>query len=224
MGLLLVLGLSLSVTCPLCKAEVDKEDSSEGLPKDYAKNYLVARHSMSRDKKFAVIYPTLDFSESKDAKDLVVALEPFSVLAALPTEDFYFQNKSNSGIVGERVRDNSVALIVIESKWGPGDVFALEMEGDKVKRTTNVLQKLRELLLPKFRATKKKPYNDSYPFIFEPATDYEPCTMDRNKTVDLDLTATNDPKSTSDHPWRIRVKTEWDIASAKFTSVKESKK
>lgn len=39
---------------------------------------------MSRDKKFAVIYPTLEFSESKEGKDFLVALEPFSVLAPLP--------------------------------------------------------------------------------------------------------------------------------------------
>ena len=224
MGLLLVLGLALGLTRPLCKAEVDKKDSAEGLPDDYADHYLVAQHTMSRDKKFAVIYPTLDFSKSKDAKNLVVALEPFSVLAALPTEDIYFQNKSDCGIVGEWVRDNSVGMIVLEGKWGPSDVFAVEMDGDKVKRMTNVLQKLRELLLPKFRAAKKKPYNDHYPFIFEPATDYESCTMDRNKTVDLDLKATNDPKSISNHPWRMLVNVKWDIAEAKFTSVKESKK
>src|ERR1043166_9905711 len=101
MGLLVVLGLSLSFTRSICNAEEDKPDSAAGLPEEYAKNYLVAQHTMSRDKKFAVIYPTLDFSESKDAKNLVVALEPFGVLAALPTEDIYFQNKSNCGIVGE---------------------------------------------------------------------------------------------------------------------------
>jgi len=220
--MLLILGLSLSLTHPLCKAEEEKQDSAEGLPENYAKNYLVARYTMSRGKKFAVIYPTLDFSESKDAKDFLVALEPFSVLTALPADDPYFQNKSHGGIGAQWSTDDSVALITLESKWGPGDVFVVELAGGKVKRTTNVLQKLTQLLLPKFRAAmpKKKAYNDNYQFIFEPGDDYEPCTLGGNKTVELNLSATNDPKSISDHPWRVRVKAEWDIAAAKFTSQK----
>ena len=224
-ALLLLLGLSLSLTRPLCKAEEEREDSAEGLPENYAKNYLVARHTMSRDKKFAVIYPTLDFSESKDAKDFLVALKPFRVLATLPTDDPYFQNRSHGGISAQWSEDNNVALIKLESKWGPGDVFVVELAGGKVKRTTNVLQKLTQLLLPKFRAAmpKQKAYNDNYQFVFEPGDDYEPCTLGGNKTVELNLSATNDPKSISDHPWRVRVKAKWDIAAAKFTSQKITK-
>ena len=224
-ALLLLLGLSLSLTHPLCKAEEEREDSAEGLPENYAKNYLVARYTMSPDKKFAVIYPTLDFSESKDAKDFLVALEPFSVLAALPTDDPYFQNKNHGGISAQWSEDDSVALIKLESKWGPGDVFVVELAGGKVKRTTNVLQKLTQLLLPKFRAAmpKKKAYNDNYQFVFEPGDDYEPCTLGGNKTVELNLSATNDPKSISDHPWRTRIRAEWDIAAAKFSSQKITK-
>jgi hypothetical protein len=217
--------LSLSLTRPLCKAEEERQDSAEGLPENYAKNYLVARHTMSPDKKFAVIYPTLDFSDSKDAKDFLVALKPFRVLAALPTDDPYFQNRSHGGISAQWSEDDSVALIKLESKWGPGDVFVVELTGGKVKRTTNVLQKLTQLLLPNFRASmpKKKAYNDNYQFVFEPGDDYEPCTLGGNKTVALNLSATNDPKSMSDHPWRVRVKAEWDIAAAKFTSQKTTK-
>jgi hypothetical protein len=91
-----------------------------------------------------------------------------------------------------------------------------------VKRTTNVLQKLTQLLLPKFRAAKPKKaaYNDNYKFIYVPGDDYEPCTFGGNKTVELNLSATNDPKSISDHPWKVRVKAKWDIAQAKFVSQK----
>jgi hypothetical protein len=217
--------LSFTVGLMLCAgsvsvAEEGEKDSAKGLPPEYARNYLVAQSTMSPDKKLAVIYPTLDFSESKDAKDFLVALEPFSVLAALPTKYPYFQNKNHGGISAQWSEDDSVALITLESKWGPGDVFVVEIAGGKVKRTTNVLQKLRLLLLPKFRAAmpKKKAYNDNYEFIFEPGDDYEPCTLGGNKTVELNLSATNDPKSISEHPWSMRIKAEWDIAQAKFVS------
>jgi hypothetical protein len=203
-------------------AEESGEDSAAGLPPEYAENYLVARSTMSRDEQFAVIYPTLEFSESKEAKDFLVALKPFSVLAPLPTEEPYFQNQNHGGISAQWSEDDKVALIKLESKWGPGDVFVVELAGGKVKRTTNVLQKLTQLLLPKFRAAmpKKEAYNDNYQFIYEPGDDYEPCTLGGNKTVELNLSATNDPKSISDHPWRVRVKAQWDIAQANFISQK----
>ena len=208
----------LTLSAGSVRAAEESKDSAEGLPDEYAKNYLVARSTMSRDKNFAVIYPTLDFAESKEAKNMLVALNPFQVLATLPTDDPHFQNKSHGGISAQWSEDGSVALIVLESKWGPGDVFLVELAGGKVTRTTNVLQKLTQLLLPKFRAAKKGPYNDNYQFVYEPGDDYEPCTLDRNKAVMLTLSATNDPKGVSARPWRLRVKARWDIAQAKFVS------
>ena len=219
----LIIGLALCAGS-VSAAEESGKDSAEGLPPEYAKNYLVARSTMSPGGKFAVMYPTLEFSESKEAKDFLVALEPFSVLAPLPAEAPYFQNKNHGGITAQWSEDDTVALIKLERKWGPGDVFVVEMAGGKVKRTTNVLQKLTQLLLPKFRAArpKKKAYNDNYndQFIFEPGDDYEPCTLGGNKTVQFNLSATNDPKGISDNPWRVRVKAQWDIAQAKFVSLK----
>jgi hypothetical protein len=203
-------------------AEEGGEDSAAGLPEDYAKNYLVARNTMSPDKKFAIIYPTLNFSDNKEAKDCLVALEPFRILKALPAVEPYFQNKSHGGISAQWSEDNSVALIKLESKWGPGDVFVVELADGKVKRTTNVLQKVTELLRPKFRAAKPKPesYNGNYDFIFDSGDDSESCALRGSKTVELTLSATNDPKGMTKHPWTVLVKAEWDIAQAKFTTQK----
>ncbi|HVF71587.1 MAG TPA: hypothetical protein VM940_08260 [Chthoniobacterales bacterium] len=211
-----------SASSLLRAADEGEQDSAAGLPALYAQNYLVAKSTISRDGKLAVIYPTLEFSDSKEAKDMVVSLEPFQVLGTLPTDDPYFQNKSHGAISAQWSEDGSVALITLESKWGPGDVFVVELADGKVKRTTNVLEKLTKLLLPSFRAStsKKESYNDNYPFIFEPGNDYEPCTLAGNKAVKLNLSATNDPKSISKHPWRKRIQAEWDIAGAKFTSQK----
>ena len=111
----LFLGLALDAGS-IGAAEESREDSAEGLPEQYAENYLVARSTMSRDKKFAVIYPTLEFSESKEAKDFLVALKPFSVLAPLPTDEPYFQNKNHGGISAQWSEDDNVALIKLESK------------------------------------------------------------------------------------------------------------
>jgi len=218
--LTLVTGLALN-TRGVLAAEESAEDSAAGLPAAYAKNYLVANSTMSPDKKFAVIYPTVDFSESKEAKDMLVALNPFSLLAKLPAADLYFQNRSNGGISAQWAKDGSVALIVLDSKWGPGDMFVVELSDGKVKRLTNLDQKLRQLVLPLYKSAKKKPekYNDNYDFIFEQG-DNDPCTLEGNRLVKFDLSATNDPKGVSDRPWTVQIKAEWDIAAGKFTSQK----
>ena len=192
-----------------------------GLPESYAKNYLIARSTMSPDEKFAVIYPTLEFSESKEAKDFLVALNPFRMLAPLPTKDPYFQNKNHGRIGADWSSDGSAALITLDRKWGPGDVFLVELSGGEVKRVTNLLEKVRNLLRPKFRAAKPKPeaYNDGTDFIFE-QEEGSACSFEGNRLVKIDTKATNDPKDVSKRPWRVLVKAEWDIAQAKFTSQK----
>jgi hypothetical protein len=205
-------------------AEEPEGDSAKGLPESYAKNYLIARRTMSPDEKFAVIYPTLDFSDTKGAKDFLVALKPFRVLAPLPTEYPYFEHESNAALGADWSSDGRAALITIDSKWGPGDVFLVELSGDEVKRITSLLDKVRELLRPMFRATKPKPeaYNDAAEFIFE-EEEGGGCNFEGDRLVKIYTRATNDPKGMSKRPWKVLVKAEWDIAQAKFASQKIEK-
>src|SRR3954467_808282 len=136
----LIIGFLLNFAGRLGAAE-EKKDSAAGLPPAYAKNYLVARSTMSPDKKFAIIYPTIDFSESKEAKDFVVALKPFAVLAPLPTEDFYFERRSNGGISAKWSNDDSLALVTINRKGGRGVVFVIDFPGGAGKQIPNVPEK-----------------------------------------------------------------------------------
>jgi hypothetical protein len=84
-----------------------------------------------------------------------------------------------------------------------------------------VLEKLTQLLMPKFRAAtpKRESFNDNYQFIFE-QDEGTACTLEGNTAVKVDTMATNDPKGVADRPWSVRVKAEWDIAQAKFISQK----
>jgi hypothetical protein len=160
------------------------KDSAAGLPGEYGKHYLVAKATMSPDEKFAVIYPTLEFSESKEAKNFLVALKPFKVLATLPTDELYFQDQSHGGVGADWSSNGSSVLITFDGKWGPRDVFLVDLADDKVKRITNMLEKLRELLRPKFRTAKprSKAYNDGYEFIFE-EEEGGACTFEGSRLV-----------------------------------------
>ena len=201
-------------------ADEKGEDTSAGLPARYAKDYLVASSTTSPDRKFAVIYPTLDFSESPEAKDYVIALQPFSILRALETKWPYFQNESNGGISAEWSDDSSVALITLDGKWGPHDIFLLEFRDGKLARTTNVLAKAHDLLLPDYRKAKAERYNNYFDFIFE-SEDNPICRLDDNRHVRINALATTDPKGAGDERvWDGRLKASWDIPQAKFTSQK----
>jgi len=181
-------------------------DSSADLPQKYAKNYLIARSTISPDKKFAVIYPTDDYYQSADkAKDYLITLQPFSILGALQAEEPYFQHQSHGGISAEWSDDSSVALITLDGKWGPRDVFLVEFHNGKPSRMTNVLRKARDLLPPNYRKA-----------VFEDTT----FQLDGASRVAIDANVNTSPNDLGLSPdtWRGHVEATWDVKQARFTS------
>jgi hypothetical protein len=220
-----MIGCALSTLAADEEPEAAGENSSAGLPDAYAKNYLIAANTISPDKKFAVIYPTLEAEEAaNDAnhperiKDYIVALQPFTQLGELQTKYPYFQNQ-NHGISAEWSDDSSVALITLHGKWGPHEVFLLEFHDGKLARTTNILAKAHDLLLPSYRKSKANPYNDNFDFIFG-GEDGPGFKLDGANRVIIDGDATTDPKGLSDHRWSAQLKAVWDVSQGKFTSQK----
>ncbi|HZS18459.1 MAG TPA: hypothetical protein VFA51_11070 [Candidatus Udaeobacter sp.] len=207
-------------------AETQEEDSSAGLPEQYAKDYLVAGTTVSPDKKFAVIYPTLEAEEAaEDAnqpgriKDYVVALHPFAVLGELQTKFPYFQNENHGGISAQWSNDSSVALVTLGGKWGPHDVFLLEFRDGTLTRTTNILAKAHDLLLPDFRKSKAEPYNDVFDFVFDDE-DGPVFKLDGSNSVVIDGDAVTDPKGISKHRWSAHLEAVWEVPEGKFGSQK----
>jgi hypothetical protein len=201
-------------------------DSSAGLPEDYAKNYLVAASTISPEKKFAVIYPNEAMEDAASAKgteikDYLVTLQPFSILGALETKWPYFQHESQGGISAEWSDGSSVALITLDGKWGPHDIFLVEFRDGKLSRMTNILRKAHDLLVSNYRKSKAERYNDYFDFIFE-REDEPICELVGTKQVQIEGHATTDPKGLSRRRWSAQVKAVWDIPQAKFISTKIS--
>jgi hypothetical protein len=204
------------------------EDSSTGLPKDYAGKYLIASQTVSPDKKFALIYPkagVCDEEQTKNAsknlcKDYLVQLEPFRVITALDTKWPHFENKNHGGMSATWSRDSSVVLVTLDSKWGPGDIFLYELHDGNLSRSTNLLVEIHRLLEPDFRAAKSQPFNDIVDFVFD--TEGVPlCHLEGKTGVQIHGTATTDPKQIpGEKAWDARVEAVWDIAQGKFTSQK----
>ena len=198
--------------CPLPESEEQEQtesetDSSTGLPEKYAKNYLIARSTISPNKKFAVIYPTGDYYQSSaNAQDYLITLQSFAILGALQADEPYFQHQSNGGISGEWSDDSSVALITLDGKWGPRDVFVVEFHNGKPSRMTNVLRKVRDLLPPNYRKA-----------IFVEDTAFQ---LDGTSRVVIDAKVHTSPNDLGLSPetWRGHVEAVWDVKQAKFTS------
>jgi hypothetical protein len=221
-----VIGCSFSVLAADEESELAGDDSSAGLPEQYGKDHLVARGTISPDKKFAIIYPTLEAEEAAEnanhperIKDYVVALQPFSVLGALQTKYPYFQHENNCDISAEWSDDSSVALITLDGKWGPHAVFLVELRDGKLARTTNILTKAHDLMVPDFRKSKAEPYNDIFDFIFD-GEDGPVFKLDGANRVVVDGVALTDPKGLSAHRWSAHLKAVWNISEGKFTSQK----
>src|SRR6059058_4194357 len=126
----IMIGCGLSVLAADEEPQTAGEDSSAGLPDSYAKDYLIASNTISPDKKFAVIYPTLEVEEAAEnanhperIKDYIVSLQPFTVLGELQTKYPYFQNQNHGRISTEWSDDSSVDLVTLHGKWGPHDVL-----------------------------------------------------------------------------------------------------
>jgi hypothetical protein len=206
---------------------VAQKDSSAGLPKPYVATHLVASGTLSPDKKMAVIYPKED---DEKGKDLLVLLKPFKVLTALDTKWPYFAHQSNSGIRTQWALDSSAVLVLIDSKWGPGDVFLYEMHEGKVTRSTDLSAKVHDLLKPDYDKVKPEPYNDNFDFIFD-SDMVEGSSKDEGdlpqefklngSTVEVNAAVTTDPKHIGGlKAWDAKFKGVWDIPQAKFTSQK----
>jgi sugar lactone lactonase YvrE len=203
----------------VAETEPEEKDSSAGLPENYAKDYLIASATISPNKKFAVIYPTQDDVDFPSGENYVVSLKPFAVLHKLATKRPYFKNESHGGLSAEWSDDNSVAIVTLESKWGPGDIFLIEFKDGKVSRATNMLAKLHDLLVADYRKAKAARYNEYYDFIFE--TEDTPIYKLDGRQIRFNALATTDPKGVSDdRVWKGRVAATWDIAQGKFTSQK----
>ena len=223
---LLIAAFLFSALRSLLAQEEPGEDTSAGLPTEYA-DYLIASSTLSADKAFAVIYPKTDLCADEPkkgaanrCKDYLVALRPFHILTTLETKYPQFQNKNHGGISASWSGDS--ALITLDSKWGPGDVFLCEIHDGKVSRSTNLLPKVRDLFVPDYTAAKMGgSAKDEAAFLIESPEEGAFAEFADATHVRIHANATTDPKETPGRKaWEAAVEAMWDIPQSRFTSEK----
>jgi hypothetical protein len=104
------------------------------------------------------------------------------------------------------------------------------MRDGKVAKRTDLTAAVRQQVLPDFKKSRAKRYNDYYDFIFdsedrEVVVDSETLSergwdLDDAGHVVIDCTCTTDPKELEPHRWTVRFKGTWDIQGGKFIQQK----
>jgi hypothetical protein len=222
-----VLSCILVLIVNLSLAAEEKTASPTSLPPPYRDKFLVAE-PVSPNKQFAVIYPRkyvcVGETENKDCQDYLVALRPFQIITKLETVSPEFEHKNLGGMSVAWSGDSTVALITLESHYGPGEIFVVELRDGKVVRSANLLNKIRERLEPDYLASNVgEPFNDYVHFVFEDeerSGEKHPTVELKGKTVQVHAYATNDPNMSRDTVWEGKFDGAWDVAQGKFTSGK----
>lgn len=231
--------LAWAFVCAICPffavgaQEGGGDSSSALLPKEFSGNYLIARNTISPNKKFAVIYPKFDVCVGQSDEDLknhcknyLVALQPFRILCELGTRWPHFEHKNNGGMSAMWSKDSSIALVILENNWGPSDVFLYELREGGLRGSTNLLGKVHQLLQPDFQKSRAKRYSNYQDFVFGPVTqgggnELPPFQLEDSSRVRIYVMATTDPKNMPfDRVWEGRFEGVWDISQGKFTSQK----
>jgi hypothetical protein len=152
----------------------------------------------------------------------MIRMKPFAILTKLATQRPYFKNENHGSLEATWSDDSSAVLVTLGIKWGPGDVFLVEVKNGHATRTINLLAKIHAALLPDYRKAKSGRYNDIYDFVFEDV-DNDGFKFDGAGHVRVKVSATTDPKSASDSLWEGQFEGTWDIAHAKFIAPKATR-
>ncbi len=201
-------------------AEFHGPNLRPGYPDAFSLDYILEKDTLSPNGKFGFIYPDAVLYEMDDrlARNFIVALDPPQVLALLDIESPEFENKSHGGHSIEWSSDSSVALLTLESKWGPGDFILVELQNGQVKRMTDLATKIRQLFKRDYERTARHNL-DNITFEYQ-ESEAEFCELEGSRLVRIDAYATSDPKGFEEDIWRARLRATWDIANGKFTQQK----
>jgi hypothetical protein len=189
----------------------------EVFPREY-KDYQILPETVSPDHTYAFIYPKRSVLYDLPKYGLfLAALSPFHILARVPTGYSNLAENARNYYAAGWTRDSSTTVFIAGSKWGPDQVWVFCLRDSKVTKQTNLTAEVRQQVLPSFKKSHAKRYNDYFDFIFEDELeDISSWRPDDNDRVIIDTVCTTDPKELDPHRWAVRFKGVWDVSAGKF--------
>ncbi len=142
---------------PAPQAAIQGPNVRPGYPDAFAFGYKLAEDSASPDGKYGVIHADSGEIADEIARDFLVALKPFRILAANEGRAYRtYHGHSPDGMTVEWAKDSSAALVTVEGKWGPVGFTLFELHDGRVTRQTDLFPQIERLLQPGLRQSKIK--------------------------------------------------------------------
>jgi hypothetical protein len=206
---------------PASKIEIRGPNVRPGYPDAFALGYRLAENSVSPDGKYGVIYCNDPDIVTEGARNFLVALKPFRILAVV--DEFSYRDRTE--LKTEWTKDSSAAVVEVAGKWGPIGFTLFELPDGRVTRQTNLYAQIERLFEPSFRRTKVDPYNDFFHFILESQGENQENEMrvdPDGQRIHVAVFATSNPKP-MDPPiktWGGHLEAVWSIPEGRWLTKK----
>lgn len=183
------------------------------------RDYQILPDTISPDQKFAFIYPKRSrLYELENCKLALAALKPFRKLSEIPRGHSNLAENARCYYAASWSKDSSVTVFVAGSRWGPEKVWVVLLRDAKVAKRTDLTNLVRQQVLPDYKKSRARRYNEFYDFVFEEDhQDTANWRLDDRGNVLIDTTCTTDPKELDSQRWAVRFTASWDIAAGKLT-------
>lgn len=179
--------------------------------------YRLAAGSTSPDGRLAIAFPAAPATDFRRARNLVVALQPFRILAAVAPPGMTAASDMLD-LDAEWAADSSAVVVTTtHSKWDMIVSCSLVTvrPGARAGRIVDLLAAITRELEPDFRRSKAERFGGALAFILRnPEFAFDP----DGKTLRVTLTAGNDPNRARQSHWAAAFAGAWNVATGDWQS------
>src|SRR5215469_2593301 len=119
---------------PAPKIEIRGPNVRPGYPDAFALGYKLAENSVSPDGKYGVIYCNNPDIVTEAARNFLVALKPYRILAVV--DEFSYRDRTE--LKTEWTKDSSTVLVDVAGKWGSSGYTLFELHDGRVTKQTDL--------------------------------------------------------------------------------------
>jgi len=197
--------------CSTLQADDPSKTLAQHFPSPYSE-FQAVEGSVSPNGKFAVILRDA-LNDAPSSKNFLITLAPFRILSELPTDAGRIEQDREGSLSVNWAEDSSAAVIVLEGKFGPEKLYAVNLSANKAAKITDILALLRKIVLPDFKKSGADAFNDNFDFFID---DDHGWAFNKSNQISIDCEFTNDPRLSAEKNWTGRLTGIWDARSGKL--------